>query len=68
MSKLIAALLALLICVCALASCGGEQTPDNPNTAAKTEGTVTTEAPTQKEEQSTEAPTPDSVREWSDLY
>ena len=45
MSKLIAALLALLICVCAFASCGGEQTPDNPNTAAKTEGTVTTEAP-----------------------
>ena len=40
----------------------------DPDTAAKTEGTVTTEAPTQKEEQPTEAPTTDSVREWSDLY
>ena len=67
MRKLTAALLALLICVCAFASCAGDQKPgDNTGTsdpsvsttAAATEEENTTEEETTTEEVTTEAPLP----------
>ena len=71
MRKLTAALLALLICVCAFASCAGDEKPGNQtgtsgqsesSTAASSEQTTT--AP----DKTTEEPKPESTREWSDRY
>lgn len=68
MKKLTAAILALLICVFAFASCGSDNNKPSDTTPKTSDvGSKQEETPTKKDN-GNETPAPESTREWSDRY
>jgi|GEM_PF-3262938 lipoprotein len=68
MKKLTAAILALLICVFAFASCGSDNNKPSDTTPKTSDvGSKQEETPTKKDN-GNETSAPESTREWSDRY
>ncbi len=69
MKKLTAAILALLICVFAFASCGSDSNKPSDTTPNTTDvGTKQQDETPTKANSGNETSAPESTREWSDRY